>query len=307
MMLSACSFAQTIKKNTDFGYSRKVKRAHYINEFKEHVYRSFDKSGRLTEIYSNDHEGPGIIPVLNDTLFHTIKYIYAKDQLIERKHFFDDTLRSIDKLSYNGNDLIYDGYFSVSESGIELKSEHNYIYENKKLKLKEEFQYYNDSNYYRTEYTYDDASNLQVERDYDKYNKPSNNFKKIYTNKKSKIIEVWATRHGNIELLESEEFIYDHKGNTIKYIEEQGNSRDFNLYFFKNNIISRSEYYSKGKLLFEKYYDLKGNVTLIKRYEGRNELIEYKNTYNKEGDLVVVEWFEYGYHRRKTTEYEYWD
>jgi len=66
---------------------------------------SFDKKGRLTKIYSNDHEGSHM-SVAYDTLYRTVEYIYKKDKLIKRLNFYMDALRLCTDFIYNNGKLV---------------------------------------------------------------------------------------------------------------------------------------------------------------------------------------------------------
>ncbi|KGO86249.1 hypothetical protein Q765_11750 [Flavobacterium rivuli WB 3.3-2 = DSM 21788] len=300
----ASVYAQKISTNKSLGFSCNAKRVVVDNGWGEIDLHVFDKKGRLTELSSNSNHSD--VPFIAEGLYYKTEYFYNKKHLTELRSYFHDTLCDISKYDYEKDNIVHEVFFSADVSGLKKVREKKYCYERGKLKLIEEFQYYNDSSYFKTEYNYNNDMRLQTERIYVDNDTSLDNFKKLYTDRRFKKTEFWTNNTNGERLIESEDFTYNGNGSLIKHTYKSEDSDSAELFFYKKDIISHAEFYSDGKLEFEEFYDTRATITLKKRYD-RHIDTAYKNTYNKIGDLILVEWFEHGRNHNKTIEYEYWD
>ena len=295
VLLSAeLCLAQTIERNTDFGYNKKVKKAHYINQYNEHIYRSFDKKGRLTKIYHNDHASSHM-SVAYDTLYRTVEYIYKKDKLIKRLNFYMDTLQSCTEFIYNNGKLVLELQDGVATT--------QYCYSDNRLALR---QFFFDTSIHREEITYND--NLSLTETQHLLDDKMQKVVKEYFNKHYYIKETYLPYFQDYIRFEDRwAYHYDNNKNLVMETFYRYNGENTTVeYTYKNNLLFNSKSYDKEEFSSEQFYDSKGNVILEKRYDGHDDTI-YKNVYNNKGDLILVEWLQFGKSRKKTIEYEYWD
>lgn len=294
IMFNAVCFAQDIKKNTDFGYSKSVKKAHYTNQFNEQIYHYFDKKGRLIKIYSNDREGEHL-PLLNDTIYHTVEYIYEKDKLVKRLNFDSDTLKATAEFIYDKGKLVLELYDGKAVQ---------YCYKDNKLASKQEI--YNDT-FCNEVKTYNDKLNL-IETKKSCEDEEVKEIKREYKTEQYYLVETYFPRlyQEEFKVDERRVYYYDKNKNIIRECYNFRDEETCDDYFYRNNILYNSRHYSKGELFLEKFFDSKGHLTQEKSYKGLDDII-YKNTYNTNWDLVQVEFTEYGRLWVKKYEYEYWD
>lgn len=284
--------AQKLTKNTDMGFSEKVKKAFKTQGDFENEYH-FDKKGRLIKHVTN--YGGLDIYIMYECLCSTTEYYYDSDNLAEVRHLFDGKLGSIDKYKYNGENVIL--HERIEDTVVTFSKK--YHYENDRLMQITEVQNYDAIKTYITKFSYRDTLGFteMTEYDYDSFKRN----KTIFTKVGYKLVDYGGWK---------EEEYYDSNNNIIRKTYREGNGKVYgnDIYKYSGRQLISSKHYSQNKLRFEIFYDRMGNMALEKRYD-RNENIKYnyKYRFNKHGDLTFIKWFEYGHIHKKRIKYEYWD
>ena len=202
-----------------------------------------------------------------DTIIHkgnSIVYFDLKNRIVKQ---IDYHLKFIDETDFNYKNNLLEN--TVTKSG-KRTGKTEYKYDNKN-NIIEYNQLENDTLYFRKTSFYDNKNNPLEETYFFPNYKNNNSVEKLTYDYKNRIVNIQSFDENNKPNNHYSKSYFNKKGYTIK---TEFIYTDSNKGYSENSILE---------------YDKLGNLTRIRGFDNDEESIEYKNTYDEKGNIIIRE------------------
>lgn len=275
-------YAQEIPWDNKINLNGNVKKIHIVdplNSRDETIF--FDKNGfvernrSITEV------------ILNKKVTYERQLVYDKGKLVKEFCYYDNVLKYDIEYQYDGENLVLEKEIDIEKDSI--TKQFTYCYLGNKL-VSKQIHHKND-NFDIEEMIYDSDNNLIETRT--SYDDSLRAISREFKNNNCKIIENYIVERKIPILTERRKYCYDVDKNIVEELYYDGflkdevyRSRIVNEY--KNNVCIESKYYENNKLVYNLFFDSRGNIITEDKSMYGGNITTFKNVYNKHGDLVKV-------------------